>query len=141
MLSRRIFAACGLCSALGLVASAVEAGAQTVGTTTMGGLTRTMLGSIDYPGNGKVSLLMAVTIAADAPIARHTHPGIESTVVMEGGLRLEIQGQPARTYKAGEGFQVPAGVPHGGKNGPVVSKLAITYVVEKDKPLASPAPE
>ena len=45
----------------------------------------------------------------------------------------------ARRYAAGEGFQVPPGVPHSGRNGPAVSRLAITYVVEKDKPLASPA--
>ncbi len=56
----------------------------------------------------------------------------------EGELELEVQGQPTKRFTAGEGFQVPPGVPHGGK---VLSnaRLAITYVVEKDKPLASPA--
>jgi hypothetical protein len=35
---------------------------------------------------------------------------------------------------------VPAETPHaGGKNGDKMTKLAITYVVEKGKPLASPA--
>jgi quercetin dioxygenase-like cupin family protein len=52
-----------------------------------------------------------------------------------------VQGQPARQVKAGEGFQVPAEVPHGGRNGDKPVKLVVTYVVEKDKPLASPAPE
>ena len=33
----------------------------------------------------------------------------------------------------------PRGVPHGGKNGDKPTILAITYVVEKGKPLVSPA--
>jgi quercetin dioxygenase-like cupin family protein len=136
MLSRRIFAACGLCSALGLVASAVGAGAQ---PTAPVGITRRTLGTIDYPGEGKHSVLMSLELAPNALIARHTHPGVESSVVTEGEIELEIEGQPARRYAAGEGFQVPPGVPHSGKNGPATSKLAITYIVEKDKPLASPA--
>lgn len=136
MLSRRKFAACGLCAALGLVASAVEAGAQPAAPA---GIARKILGTIDYPGEGKHSILMALELAPHALIGRHTHPGVESSVVTEGEIELEVQGQPARRYAAGEGFQVPPGVPHSGKNGPAVSKLAITYIVEKDKPLASPA--
>ena len=136
MLSRRIFAACGLCSAIGLVASAVEAGAQ---PAPAGGVTRTVLGTIDYPGDGKVSILMTIEVPPNAAIARHTHPGVESSVVMEGEMELEVQGQPARTIKAGEGFQVPPGVPHAGRNGPQRARMAATYIVEKDKPLASPA--
>jgi quercetin dioxygenase-like cupin family protein len=43
--------------------------------------------------------------------------------------------------KPGDGFQVPPNTPHaGGKNGDKKkTKIAITYVVEKGKPLASPA--
>jgi hypothetical protein len=35
----------------------------------------------------------------------------------------------------GEGFQVPPG----GRNGPATSRIAATSIVQKDKPLASPA--
>jgi len=42
--------------------------------------------------------------------------------------------------KAGDAFQIPAETPHaGGKPGDAKSRLLITYVVEKGKPLASPA--
>ena len=136
MLSRRIFAACGLCSAIGLVASAVEAGAQPAPT---GGVTRNVINTIDYPGEGKVSILMTIEVPPNAAIARHTHPGVESSVVMEGEMELEVEGQPTRRIKAGEGFQVPPGVPHAGRNGPQRARIAATYIVEKDKPLASPA--
>ena len=138
MISRRGFAGCVLCAATGLVASAVApAGAQQAQPA--GGLTRTVLSRIDYPGDGKVSILMVLEAAAGTPIPRHTHPGIESSVVMEGEIELEVQGQPTRRFTAGEGFQVPPETPHGGKVGAQPARLAITYVVEKDKPLASPA--
>ena len=101
-------------------------------------MTRKVLSTIDYPGDGKVSILMTLEAPEGTVIPRHTHPGIESSVVTEGELELEVQGQPLRRLSAGEGFQMPAGVPHGGRT-LTKARLAITYVVEKDKPLASPA--
>ena len=65
-------------------------------------------------------------------VARHTHPGIESGYVLEGGLDLPIEGQPTRTLKPGDGFQVPPETPHAGaKNGDKKTRVAINYVVEK----------
>jgi quercetin dioxygenase-like cupin family protein len=49
-------------------------------------------------------------------------------------------GQPPKTYKAGESFEIPQGTVHGGRSGPNGTKLVGTYIVEKGKPLASPAP-
>jgi len=92
------------------------------------------------PAPGYVTLLVEATIEAGVKVARHTHPGIESSYVLEGGLELPIEGQPTRTIKAGDGFQIPAETPHaGGKPSDVKSKILITYVVKKGKPLASPA--
>jgi quercetin dioxygenase-like cupin family protein len=66
--------------------------------------------------------------------------GIESAYVLEGGLELPIQGQPTRTIKPGDGFQIPPETPHaGGKPAETKTRILITYVVEKGKPLASPA--
>ena len=78
-------------------------------------------------------------VAAGAAVARHTHPGVESTFVVEGDFELSVQGQPAKRVRAGEGVRVPPEAPHGLQNGAKPTKLAITYVVEKGKPLASPA--
>lgn len=131
MASRRAFIACAICSAVGLVATGVApAGAQ--------GVQRKTLNTIDYPGDGKISILMTLEAPEGTVIPRHTHPGIESSVVMEGEVELEIQGLPTRRIVAGEGFQVPPGVPHGGRT-LTRCRMAITYVVEKDKPLSSPA--
>ena len=41
-------------------------------------------------------------------VGRHTHPGEELSIVLEGQLLLEVDGQPARTVKAGESFFIPA---------------------------------
>jgi hypothetical protein len=42
--------------------------------------------------------------------------------------------------KPGDGFQVPVATPHAGaKNGDTKTVIVSTYVVEKGKPLASPA--
>ena len=82
---------------------------------------------------------MRVDIEPNAVVARHTHPGIESSYLVEGGFDLTVEGEGTRTLAAGEGFQVSPGVPHSGKNGSAKSIFAATYVVEKGKPLASPA--
>jgi len=72
-------------------------------------------------------------------IGRHTHPGEELSIVLEGALLLEVDGQPARTVKAGESFFIPAGVVHAGKNaGTGKAVVFATYIVEKGKPVATP---
>jgi quercetin dioxygenase-like cupin family protein len=71
---------------------------------------------------------------------KHTHPGEELGYVLEGTLLLEVAGQPPRTLKAGEAFFIPAGTVHDGKNvGSGPAKVLATYIVEKGKPVASPA--
>ncbi len=98
------------------------------------------LSQTDGPVPGYVTLNVEAEIEPGALVARHTHPGIESGYVLEGGFDLPIQGQPTRTLKPGDGFQVPPETPHAGsKNGDKTTRVAITYVVEKGKPLASSA--
>ena len=136
MMNRRRFASCARCAVVGLVASNVDAEAQAPG-----GVTRTILQKTEYPGDKYASILVMAEIAAGAVVARHTHPGVESAYLIEGGGTLSVKGQPDRAIKPGDGFQVPAETPHSLTNGGQKSRLAITYVVEKDKPLATPAPE
>ena len=131
MLTRRAFTVCALCAASGFLATGVEA--QTPGPK------RTLIKQTDGPADGYVTIEMKVEIEPGAAIARHTHPGIESGYVAEGGTELTIDGQGTLKLAAGEGFQVPTGTPHGGVNGPAKTVVISTYVVEKGKPLASPA--
>ncbi len=136
-LTRRQFtgvATCGICAAAGLVPG--HASAQSVTP----GLTRKVISQTDGPMPGYTTIIAQVEIEPGAMVARHTHPGIESGYVVEGAIDLPIQGQPTRALKPGDGFQVPAETPHaGGKNGDAKTKIVSTYVVEKGKPLATPA--
>ena len=132
MLTRRGFAACALCAVTGFAATGADA-------QSAGGLKRTLITRTDGPMDGYETVDVRVDLDAGASVARHTHPGIESSYVVEGGLELSVDGVGARTFKAGDGFQVPTGTPHSGKNGDKPTILATTYVVEKGKPLASPA--
>ncbi|MGO8798966.1 MAG: cupin domain-containing protein [Roseiarcus sp.] len=131
MLTRRGFAACALCAVAGFSATGVEA--QTPG------LKRTMLNQTDGPVEGYVTISMRVEIEAGATVARHTHPGVESTVLIEGASELSVDGQAARQLQPGDAFVISAHTPHSAKNGPAKTILYGTYVVEKGKPLASPA--
>ena len=99
---------------------------------------RTVLRSIDYPA-GYTTVTAIVEIAPGSCSGRHTHPGIDSGYVMQGDFVLKIDGKPEQTFKAGDSFETAPGTPHDGCS---VSgnKLIDTFVVEKGKPLASPAP-
>jgi len=138
MLTRRGFASCALCAITGFVAT--EASAQGGGAPAPGGgVTRNILSKTDGPAAGYETLLVEAIIEPGVQVGRHTHPGIESAYVLEGGFELPIQGQETRMLKVGDGFQIPPETPHaGGKPGTVKTRILITYVVEKGKPLASP---
>jgi quercetin dioxygenase-like cupin family protein len=103
------------------------------------GIKRTPLQTVDFPAGYNV-----VSVIAELPpgicAGRHTHPGVESTYVMEGSAVLKVEGQPDRTVKAGESFQIPPGVPHDGCTQGEGFRILATYIVEKGKPLATPAP-
>jgi len=54
---------------------------------------------------------------------------------------LALDGQPEKTFKAGQSLEVPNGAIHNeGAVGDKPAKLIAVYVVEKSKPLVTPAP-
>jgi quercetin dioxygenase-like cupin family protein len=141
MLTRRTFAGFASCAICG-IAEFVATGASAQGAppATTPGVTRKVLSQMDGPAPGYVTVLVEATIEAGVSVGRHTHPGIESAYVLEGGFELPIQGQQTRMIKPGDGFQVPPETPHAGGPPPAAkTRILSTYVVEKGKPLASPA--
>ena len=75
-------------------------------------------------------------IGPEAPSVKHTHPGEEVIYILEGSLEYEVEGQPTRTFHAGEALTVPAGVIHAVRNvGTSTATELATYIVEKGKPL------
>ncbi|EHN65261.1 UNVERIFIED_CONTAM: cupin domain-containing protein [Comamonas sp. A-3] len=122
-------------------AASPQPGAAQPGAAQTGGLSRTMVGKADVSVPGREAVVAKVEVAPGSRAGRHTHPGDEISYISEGEVDLLIDGQPPRTLKAGETFVVPAGVihdAHNASNGTV--KLIGVYVVEKGKPLATPAP-
>jgi quercetin dioxygenase-like cupin family protein len=103
-------------------------------------LTRTIVTKADVSVPGREAVIARVEVAPGGVAGWHTHPGDEISYVTEGEATLMVAGQPPRKVSAGEGFVIPAGVVHNAKNdGGTAAKLVGVYVVEKGKPLASPA--
>jgi quercetin dioxygenase-like cupin family protein len=103
-----------------------------------GGIKRTLLGTIDFPP-GFSTVTGIAELSPGNCSGRHTHPGIESGYVLEGEIVLKVEGRPDQTLKAGQWFENPASMRHDVCSAGGVKVLS-TYVVEKGKPLASPAP-
>jgi quercetin dioxygenase-like cupin family protein len=104
------------------------------------GLTRVALQTNDLSAPGREGIQARVEFDPGAMVARHTHPGEEMSVVLEGQLELRVDGQAPKIVKAGEAFFVPAGQIHAAVNSSnSKTKVLVTYVVEKGKPVATPA--
>ena len=54
---------------------------------------------------------------------------------------MEVDGEAPRVLKAGDSYFIPAGRIHDARaHGAVATRVLATYVVEKGKPLSTPAP-
>jgi len=104
------------------------------------GFKRTLLQDQELSAHDRHAVVARAEFIPGGVAGRHTHPGEELGYIVEGTLELQIDGQPPKTLKAGDVFFVPAGVIHDGKNvGSGKAVVLATYVVEKGKPVASPA--
>lgn len=125
----------GSCLGLGVLSFALTGAA----VAQQGGIKRTPLQKVEFP-DGYVTVTGLAELPPGAAAGRHTHPGIETGYVLEGELNLEIDGQPAKLLKPGDSYQIPAGAVHDAKvHGDKSMKVLGVYVVDKTKPLASPA--
>jgi quercetin dioxygenase-like cupin family protein len=104
MLSRRIFGACALCSAVGLIASGVEAQPRIPAESS--DLKITMLRRADMSGGAHEVVQLLVEAMPNAVAPRHTHPGVESAVILEGSGVQEIDGQAPLQVSPGDTWQV-----------------------------------
>lgn len=100
---------------------------------------RTPLQKFDVPDTKYETVVGMADIAPNIDIGRHTHPGPESGYLLAGDFVLLIDGQPPQPLKAGDSYKIPSGAVHTAKAGAAGAKVLAVYVVEKGKPLASPA--
>ena len=118
-----------------VIVAAISAGAALAAQQS--GFTRTPLQDHPISVAGHHGVTARVDIGPGVESGRHMHPGEEFGYVLEGTLRLEIDGRALQTFKTGDVFFVPAGVVHNGRNtGSVRTTLIGTYVVESGKPLS-----
>jgi quercetin dioxygenase-like cupin family protein len=117
-----------------LVLAGIVAGAQAPA------FKRTVLQQADISVPGREVVTAVAEFQPGATPGRHTHAGEEVGYVIDGTISLEQEGKPAVTLKAGQSFLIPAGTIHNATNtGSGVAKILATYIVEKGKPLATPA--
>jgi len=123
------------------VALAPSAYAQTGASTDIKGITWTELEKLPLAADpSKEESIGIAVIQPTAPAERHSHVENEIGYVLEGESLLEVDGEPARTIKAGDSFAIPAGRVHRAKpRGTKPLKVIVTYIVTKGQPLAQPA--
>ena len=73
----------------------------------MPGVSLKVLQQMDGPMPGYATIIVELEVAAGTMVGRHSHPGIETTYVVEGYAELLVDDQPSRVVRAGEAFQVP----------------------------------
>ena len=102
---------------------------------------RTVLQQADISVPGREAVTALAEIPAGGATGRHTHPGEEIGYVLEGPVVVEQDGKPPVTLESGKTFLIPAGTIHNATNkGSGTVKIVANYIVEKGKPLATPAP-
>jgi quercetin dioxygenase-like cupin family protein len=104
-------------------------------------LKRTVVKTGDVSVPGREAVIANIEIAPGGSAGRHTHPGDEISYVLSGEGEILMEGKPPLKIKPGDGFVIPGGTKHDAHNtGTEPLKLVGVYVVEKGKPLATPAP-
>ena len=100
---------------------------------------RIPLQKADVPGTNYESVTGIAEIAPNVNVGRHSHLGTETGYILEGETTLLIDGQPPKVMKAGDSYFIPAGTVHDATSGATPVRVLATYIVEKGKPLATPA--
>jgi quercetin dioxygenase-like cupin family protein len=105
------------------------------------GIKRTILQKFDVPGTNYESTFMKVEFDANFDVPRHTHPGPEASIVLEGEITLILDGEAPRLLKPGDTTYFAPGLIHSGKVGPNGVSLLNSYVLEKGKPFMTKVDE
>ena len=99
---------------------------------------RTLLQKVEIPNSNYDAVTGIAEIVPNANAGRHTHPGPETGYVIEGEMVLLVDGQPPKTLRAGDSYQIPTQAIHDVKTGDKPVKVMAVYLVERGKPLATP---
>jgi quercetin dioxygenase-like cupin family protein len=102
---------------------------------------RKMLIQHDLQIPGYTGGIASVEVPPGGREGRHTHPGPLYVYVQQGAITVETEGQPTKSYKAGDTFFIEAGKIHEGINyGSVTYKSLTSFVIPKGQPLTTQVP-
>lgn len=103
-----------------------------------GAVTRTIFDRMDVPP-GYEAVVGSAMLPPGSTIGRHTHHGMEFGYVVEGELEILLDGKPPLRLKAGSFYKIEPGQIHDARPIGATARAVATWVVEKGKPLSSPA--
>jgi len=122
-------------AALAVLSFAPMAGAQS------SAVHKTTLQDRPFPAPQYHTATVRTVVDPGGQVMPHTHPGLEVGYVLGGRAVVKISGLPPLSLSAGDSFAVPRRTVHSVENtGPGALTILSTYVVDKDQPIASPAP-
>jgi quercetin dioxygenase-like cupin family protein len=125
---------------VGFAIAALAGGVHFVSAQAPAGFKRTELGRHDISNAGHEEVLARADLSPGAAAPKHTHPGEEVGYVLAGEVTVEIAGSAPMKLKAGDNFFVPANTVHAARNdSKAPASILSTYILEKGKPLATPA--
>lgn len=102
-------------------------------------LKRTILETFDVPAGLSETVVGQSELGPNRITTRHSHPGPEAGYVIRGSGSILVEGRAPIVLKAGQSYQLAAGVPHAVGSGPQGIQLLVTWVKSKGQPLASAA--
>jgi len=87
----------------------------------------------------EVSMIL-VEFSPGSTSGRHTHPGDEYAVVLQGTFELSAEGRETRRLSTGDVWHTPRGLVHENRNvGDTQGRVVLTIVGDKGKPFVMPA--
>jgi len=100
---------------------------------------KTILQTTPSGDDTKETVIASGEFAPGVILPRHTHPGDDYTVVLQGTLELIVEGREPRQVSAGEAFHVPGGLVHYTRVlGDTPVRIIAIWVIEKGKPRMQP---
>ena len=84
----------------------------------------------------RIYRLYTIDFGPGGATPRHMHPGDEIALVTEGAVTLEMEGEPPRTFQAGQNFQPRPMTPHVARNASPTApaRVSVSSITEAGKP-------
>lgn len=136
-----VFVAAALVLIAVLASAVITRGhAKQAAASAASGVQRILITKADVSVPGREADAMRAEIAPGASTGRHTHPGDEIDYVLQGQIQVTLDGQPPHQLKPGDALVIPMGTVHNAVNmGSTPAIISAVFIVEKGKPLATPA--